>query len=85
MVAAVWRARRVPYIHGEVAYYLCEGALHPTKSEYDYWHLFGLAGMVLKPHLRSRLGFVRTESDLLAQLFNPEPTFVSEEEIPHGI
>jgi hypothetical protein len=77
LVAAIWQAKQVPYINGEVAYYLAEGVLHPTKSDYDYWHLFGLAGAVLKPHLRSRLGCARTHAELVAGLFPPDPDSLS--------
>lgn len=78
-MAGIWRARKVPYVAGEVAYYLAEGVRHPTKSEYEYWHLAGLAGCVLRQHLRQRLGVLRDPMALLAALF---PVPHSEEETP---
>jgi hypothetical protein len=55
ILLAVWRAAKVPFINGEIAYFLYEGVAHPNKSQYRYWHLNGLAGMVLKPNVCSRL------------------------------
>lgn len=73
LVAGVWRTSKVPYVAGDVAYYLCEGVKHPTKAEYEYWHMFGLAGCVLRQHLRQRLGLLRDPQALLAALFPEAP------------
>lgn len=56
MIAATWRADKVPYAGTEIGYYLYEEVAHITRSQYQYWHSNGLAGCILKPHVRNRLG-----------------------------
>ncbi len=71
-MAAVWRASKVPYVADHVGYYVYEGddgCVHPQRAEYAYWHLQGLAGCLLREHLRLRLGLSSDLHTLRSQLF----------------
>lgn len=72
LVCAVWQAETVPYAGKELAYYLYEDSVeHHSRSEYIYWHHSGLAGCILKPMLRTRLGYGKhTADDLVMQMFS---------------
>lgn len=72
LLAAVWRAPEVPWLGEDIAYYLYEGAAHPTQSDYRYFASQGLAGMVMRPHVRRRLHVSATDATLLNELMKEQ-------------
>lgn len=62
IIVACWLTSKIPYVDKAVAYYLYEDVNHPSKSEYLYFPIPGGAGMVLKQHIRKRLGVDDTRS-----------------------
>lgn len=55
-MCANWTAPTVPYLDGILCYYVYESAAHHTKAKYLYWHRSGIAGCLLKPMGRTKLG-----------------------------
>ena len=72
LVAAVWEApgKCIPIIAGEIAYWLYEDQKHVHKSEYRYWAHRGLAGMMLRPSLCTRLRIPSDVSTVVTHLFS---------------
>lgn len=58
----------------EIAYYLYEGVAHPTQSDYRYFASQGLAGMVMRAHVRKRLHVSLTDVSLLTTLTEEQST-----------
>jgi hypothetical protein len=77
IIAAVWEASKVPYVGKELGYFIYEEVAHSSKSEYHFWHFAGMAGCLLKSHLRLRIGAARTTKEILDSLTNQESTVVS--------
>lgn len=46
--------------------------LDQSQSEYLWWHKQGLAGCVLRPHLRQRLGVTKANAHVHASLFKSQ-------------
>lgn len=68
LLAAAWEAPTVPWVGEDIAYYLYEGVAHSTQSDYRYFASQGLAGMVMRPHVRRRLHVSMTDATLLNSL-----------------
>lgn len=54
LISAVWEASQVPYLNGELCYYIYEELTYHTNSEYHYWHKDGIAGCLLKTTPRNK-------------------------------
>lgn len=71
IVAAVWQADKVPFVHKQLGYFVYEGVQTPAQANYQYWFKSGLAGMLAKPILRNKLGLGNlSSSELVAMLFD---------------
>ena len=77
-MAVVWQAKSVPYVDGVLAYHLYEGHADPSQSDYHWWHANGLAGAVLKPSLRVRLGLPRSTSEIPGIVFGPPLSHIAD-------
>lgn len=54
LICAIWYASKLPKKDNKLAYLYYEDLNHFSKSEYLYFPVPDGAGMVLKPHIRSR-------------------------------
>lgn len=68
LVMAIWKASQVPLYKRELAYYRYEGADNAAQSDYHYWYNSGLAGCLIKPNIRTKLGLGGLSSVELSHL-----------------
>lgn len=78
LVAAVWKAEKVPYLGKDPAYFVYEEVSHPSRSQYVYWHANNLAGCLLKQSVRQRMNLTASYEEILDQLFDESRTHVEE-------
>lgn len=60
-------------IADDVGYFIYESdhvLLDQSQSEYLWWHKQGLAGCILRPHLRQRLGVSKANAQVHTSLFD---------------